>query len=98
MLRRHSTTRRVGAALSSVVAAPLTYVTVPLAGYLGVISVLGTLAARRAASSVTDPSGAPTTRFAVLVPAHDEEGVVGRSVASMVAMAYPAELFSVHVV
>src|SRR4051794_25271451 len=97
MLGRGSTTRRVGGVLSSVVAAPLTSVTVPLAGYLGVLSIVGTVAGRRAARPVP-ATGAPTTHFAVLVPAHDEEGVVGRSVASMVAQDYPAESFSVHVV
>jgi cellulose synthase/poly-beta-1,6-N-acetylglucosamine synthase-like glycosyltransferase len=37
-------------------------------------------------------------RFAVLIPAHDEESLIGTTVASLMAVAYPDDRFSVHVV
>lgn len=37
-------------------------------------------------------------RLAVLVPAHDEERLIGPTVASLVAQEYPADRFAVHVV
>jgi hypothetical protein len=40
----------------------------------------------------------PQTRFAVLVPAHDEELVLPRLLASCGALDYPAHLFTVHLV
>lgn len=41
---------------------------------------------------------APPARLAVLVPAHDEEELVGRCVASLVAQAYPAGRFRILVI
>jgi 1,2-diacylglycerol 3-beta-glucosyltransferase len=43
-------------------------------------------------------TGAPTKRVTVLVPAHDEEALIGRCVESLNAQAYPHELFEVVVV
>ena len=37
-------------------------------------------------------------RFAVLIPAHDEEILVGRTVASAIGLDYPRDRFSVHVI
>jgi len=44
------------------------------------------------------PPGARRTRFAVLVPAHDEEAVVGCLVRSLAAQDYPRGLYDVYVV
>ncbi len=41
---------------------------------------------------------APRTRFAVLVPAHDEELLIRRVLGSLLAIDYPPELYTVHVV
>ncbi len=41
---------------------------------------------------------AAARRFALLVPAHDEAGVVGLAVESLAAMRYPRELFDIFVV
>lgn len=41
---------------------------------------------------------APQKRFAVIIPAHDEERVVGPLIDSLMAQDYPRELFDVHVV
>jgi cellulose synthase/poly-beta-1,6-N-acetylglucosamine synthase-like glycosyltransferase len=61
--------------------------------YLSVITVLGLLPRRRPARS-----GPPTTRFAILVPAHDEAAGIGPTLQSFAMLDYPTELFSVHVV
>lgn len=41
---------------------------------------------------------APRHRFAVIVPAHNEERVVGPLVDSLVVQEYPKELFDIHVI
>src|SRR5262249_35179285 len=40
----------------------------------------------------------PRTRFAVLVPAHDEELLIRRVVGSVQAIDYPPELYTLHVI
>lgn len=60
-------------------------------GYLALLA----LASRRA------PAPAPVTprlRFALVVPAHDEEGGIARTVQSLLALAWPADLRRVVVV
>ena len=62
------------------------------AGYLGLLTVLSAepdAPARR-------PS--PTTRFCIVVPAHDEEEGIAATVESLLAVDYPRELFEVLVV
>jgi 1,2-diacylglycerol 3-beta-glucosyltransferase len=44
------------------------------------------------------PGPDPTSRIAVVVPAHDEEHYIGRTVQSLVAQTYPPELFDMLVV
>ncbi len=44
------------------------------------------------------PSTNPATRFALLVPAHNEEAVIGALFASLREQTYPAALMDVHVV
>jgi 1,2-diacylglycerol 3-beta-glucosyltransferase len=43
-------------------------------------------------------AAAAPVRFAILVPAHDEELVIARTAAALMRLDYPRELFSVHVV
>jgi hypothetical protein len=43
-------------------------------------------------------TGAPTSRLGVLIPAHDESAMISRSVTSVLAQDYPAELLDVCVV
>ena len=71
-----------------------------MAKYLGLVTVAGVLAGRRAARQRVQASGPEpgTTRFAILVPAHDEEAVIADCVESLVEMRYPSERFAVHVV
>jgi cellulose synthase/poly-beta-1,6-N-acetylglucosamine synthase-like glycosyltransferase len=63
-------------------------------GYLGLLTVAAWLssARRRPAANET------RVRFAILVPAHDEEEVIGAALAGLAALAYPADRFTVHVV
>ena len=64
----------------------------PSLGYLYLLA----LAAVRARPMSSWP--APCHRFAIAIPAHDEEEVIGRSVATLFRLDYPPELFDVHVV
>ena len=61
--------------------------------YLVLLAVAGLRLPREAGEQ-----GAPTTRFAILIPAHDEELVIGRLLDSVNKLDYPRELFGVHVV
>lgn len=71
----------------------------PVAAYLAAQTVIALAADRRPrADGDTAVTGEPTTRFVVLVPAHDEETTIGTMLSSMGAQSYPAELFDVHVV
>jgi cellulose synthase/poly-beta-1,6-N-acetylglucosamine synthase-like glycosyltransferase len=77
-------------------------VAIPIAIFIGLPSLyiaflaVVTLRPRRATRNDAEPSGA--LRFAVLIPAHDEELLVGRTVASAIGLDYPRDRFSVHVV
>jgi len=42
--------------------------------------------------------GLATTRFAIVVPAHDEEAVIGDTLQAMANLDYPSERYGVHVV
>ena len=66
-----------------------------LVGYLSVVTVAAAWRSRRAAAPAV---GEPSHRFAVLVPAYNEEQVIGSMLASLHAVDYPKDLFSVHVV
>ncbi len=61
--------------------------------YLGLLTIAGW---RRPAPA--HPSVHPTTRFVVLVPAHDEASGIGATLESLLAVDYPDELYDVHVV
>jgi hypothetical protein len=63
------------------------------AAYLGVLTAAGFRPPPRLATHRT-----PRTRFAVLVPAHDEARTIGPALAAFDALDYPTELFGVHVV
>ena len=67
-----------------------------IAGYLTVLTV----AAWTARPGETKPGvpGEPTRRFRVLIPAHDEERLIGATLASLAAQRYPRDRYEVHVV
>lgn len=64
---------------------------VPLLVYLGFLSLL-------AAKPKVPIYGGATTHFVIVVPAHNEEGGIGATVQSALAVDYPAELRKVLVV
>jgi len=64
-----------------------------LVGYLLLLTGVSLFARRR-----TPLTHEPTTRFAVLVPAHDEELLLPALLASLAALDYPRALYDVHVV
>jgi len=63
---------------------------------LGYLLLLAMAASGRPAEAPI--SQTPRHRFAITVPAHDEETVIGQTVQRLLALDYPKELFSVHVV
>lgn len=64
------------------------------------VGYLWCLALSRLASGATAPAASPepALKFAFVVPAHNEELGIGRTVASLLAVAYPRALFQVVVV
>lgn len=65
-----------------------------LVGYLLVLTVSAWRAARRQ----TPEPGQPAKRFAVLIPAHNEERLLPDLLQNLAQLDYPHELFTVHVV
>jgi 1,2-diacylglycerol 3-beta-glucosyltransferase len=65
---------------------------------LGWTSYLGFLALLSGENPVPSRAGAPTLRFDVIVPAHNEEIGIAATVQSLLAVEYPAELRRVVVV
>lgn len=63
------------------------------AGYLLLLTVASLTVRYRKA-----PSSSPTTRFALLIPAHDEELVIGRLLNSIQQLDYPRDRFATYVV
>jgi 1,2-diacylglycerol 3-beta-glucosyltransferase len=64
---------------------------------LGYLLVLA-LGAIRAAPPPNTNSRTPSTRFMIIIPAHDEAGVIRATVSRLVAIDYPAHLFSIHII
>lgn len=46
----------------------------------------------------TQPSQQPRHRFGIAIPAHNEEAVIGRTVATLRQLDYPRRLFDIHIV
>lgn len=70
---------------------------VVMIGYLTVL----TAAARRAVkegATRTPLTASPSRHFVVLIPAHNEEQLIGLTLKSLAEVDYPSELFAVHVV
>lgn len=64
------------------------------ASYLGLLAVAAWRAHPRGSAVGTPPS----TRFAVLIPAHNEERLIESTLCSFGELDYPTDLFTVHVV
>ena len=63
---------------------------VPL-GYVAILSLAAIVMALRPARRPTEQ---PTTRFVILIPAHNEATVIGKLLASLRQLDYPPELFT----
>jgi cellulose synthase/poly-beta-1,6-N-acetylglucosamine synthase-like glycosyltransferase len=63
---------------------------VPL-GYVAILSLAAIVVALRPARR---PTKQPTTRFAILIPAHNEASVISKLLASLRQLDYPPELFT----
>jgi hypothetical protein len=68
-----------------------------ISGYL-VTTTAAAWWARHQGGGQTPLPASPTHRFVVLVPAHDEERLIGSTVDSLRALDYPSNLVGVHVV
>lgn len=63
---------------------------VPL-GYVAILSLAAIVVALRPARRITEP---PTTRFVILIPAHNEAAVIAKLLTSLRQLDYPARLFT----
>ena len=83
----------MGALVGALLIVPLLGVVLPFCIYLALLTVVAPFGARR-----PPRHAGPLRRFALLVPAHNEELVVGRLLGSLAELAYPSELFDTWVV
>ena len=63
-------------------------------GYL----LLLALGAIRSASTPDTYGRSPSTRFMIVIPAHDEANVIRATVSRLLAINYPVHLFSIHII
>lgn len=92
---RSASPRRTSGRTGTAFAAVSAGVAAAPSAYLAIVSLAGLLPAR---SERRERGSAPVTRFAILVPAHDEAAGIGATLDSFHSLDYPRELFSVHVV
>jgi len=52
----------------------------------------------RSASTPDTHHRSPSTRFMIIIPAHDEAAVIRTTVGRLLAIDYPAHLFSIHII
>jgi 1,2-diacylglycerol 3-beta-glucosyltransferase len=88
--------RAAGRVAAGATLVPTAALAVPI-GYLGLLT-LSAWRAIRAGEHRTTIAAAPTHRFAILVPAHNEERLIADALASLEALDYPAGLVRTHVV
>jgi cellulose synthase/poly-beta-1,6-N-acetylglucosamine synthase-like glycosyltransferase len=65
-----------------------------MVGYLQLLTAAALFAPRKTPAR----RGPPTTRFVIMVPAHNEELLLPQLLDSLAALDYPRELYSIHVV
>lgn len=94
---RHVSIRgHLGRTLCGMARAAVTLAAGGLAALTGYLLLL--TGAALAGGPAPPPAGPGRRRFALLVPAHDEETTIGRLLASAGALAYPRDRFDVYVV
>lgn len=79
--------------LTALLLALLVVLVAPVALYLMLLTILAPFGVRR-----RPRRAAPVARFAVLIPAHNEQTVIGRLFASLSELSYPRDLIDVAVV
>jgi len=81
--------------LEIALALPLLYLVL-----LSIGAIVATIRGRRlSAGQVALPTAdPPKARFAILIPAHDEEVMIGATLASLALLDYPPDLYTVHVI
>jgi 1,2-diacylglycerol 3-beta-glucosyltransferase len=89
--------RRLSTAVRALLAAARIVLAVPV-GYLSVLTGAAWVATAAKGRRARATEAPPTARFAVLVPAHDEEPVIGATLEALGGLDYPAERYRVHVV
>jgi 1,2-diacylglycerol 3-beta-glucosyltransferase len=77
--------------------------TMLLAGEIGLATIVGYLlllsvAALFARRTTQARSGAPTSRFVIMIPAHNEQQLLPKTLMNLAQLDYPQELVSIHVV
>ena len=93
MSRRHAPHSRTP--LAAIIGVARGVLAVP-SGYLGVLTVAAVVATVRRRGTSRPPSDT-SLRFAVLVPAHDEEAVIAATLQALMALDYPPDRYAVHV-
>src|SRR5687768_5070104 len=63
-------------------------------GYLLLLAI----GAIRSASTPDPHHRSPSTRFMIIIPAHDEAAVIKTTVSRLLAIDYPSHLFSIHII
>jgi cellulose synthase/poly-beta-1,6-N-acetylglucosamine synthase-like glycosyltransferase len=63
-------------------------------GYLLLLAI----GAIRSASTLEIYDRSPSTRFMIIIPAHNEASVISATVSRLLAIDYPAHLFSIHII
>jgi 1,2-diacylglycerol 3-beta-glucosyltransferase len=89
--------RRALGALAAVLAGARAVLAVPV-GYLTVLTASAWVVTASRSRRPTQTGAPGSTRFAVLVPAHDEEPVIGATLEALNALDYPAGRDRVHVI
>src|SRR5215472_12867440 len=75
------------------IAIPIIYVCI-----LSITAIVVTKKSKGRTSNLSTTDGSPLYNFAILIPAHDEEVLLGNLLESISALAYPKELRTVYVV
>jgi glycosyltransferase involved in cell wall biosynthesis len=81
--------------LEIALALPLLYLVLLSMGAIAATIRGSRLSARQTALPTADP---PKYRFAILIPAHDEEVMIGTTLASLAQLDYPPDCYTVHVI
>jgi glycosyltransferase involved in cell wall biosynthesis len=66
--------------------------------YLAAVAVSAAIASWRKVHLKTPTVDTPSRRFAVLVPAYNEEALIGEVLASLAELDYPSERYAIHVI